>query len=265
MTSTNESASFRSSLVNTGARACLTLALVTMAATVWAQDAPAGRSMIEEIVVTAQKREENINEVGMSIQAATGDRLNELGISDTAELFKVVSGFNSSVTYYGTTIYTIRGVGFQDTALASSPTVSVYLDETPLPYSVMTQGVILDLQRVEALKGPQGRRPELRQRPRVPADRAQRSGQRPDHRHRIHRQRRLASAAALRLRYAESGERFESSDRKLPAGAAQQPRSRLGSVRERRWRVGRPGLRLPQPELDIGARSVHHDGQRPRW
>lgn len=115
-----------------------------------------GRSMIEEIVVTAQKREESINEVGMSIQAATGDRLNELGITDTSELFKVVSGFNSNVTYYGTTIYTIRGVGFQDTALASSPTVSVYLDETPLPYSVLTQGVTLDLQRVEALKGPQG-------------------------------------------------------------------------------------------------------------
>lgn len=115
-----------------------------------------GRRMIEEVVVTAQKREESINEVGMSIQAATGERLNELGITEPSELFKVVSGFNSNVTYYGTTIYTIRGVGFQDTALASSPTVSVYLDETPLPYSVMTQGVTLDLQRVEALKGPQG-------------------------------------------------------------------------------------------------------------
>ncbi|MBT5702529.1 MAG: TonB-dependent receptor plug domain-containing protein [Gammaproteobacteria bacterium] len=113
-------------------------------------------SVIEEIVVTAQKREESINEVAMSIQAATGERLTELGITDTADLFKVVSGFSSNVTYYGTSIYTIRGVGFQDTALASSPTVSVYLDETPLAYSVLTQGVSLDLQRVEVLKGPQG-------------------------------------------------------------------------------------------------------------
>ncbi|HEX7037516.1 MAG TPA: TonB-dependent receptor [Pseudomonadales bacterium] len=121
-----------------------------------APEQAASRRTIEEIVVTAQKREESINEVGMSIDAATGDRLNELGITEPAELYKVVSGFNSNVTYYGTTIYTIRGVGFQDTALASSPTVSVYLDEMPLPYSVMTQGVTLDLQRVEALKGPQG-------------------------------------------------------------------------------------------------------------
>jgi outer membrane receptor protein involved in Fe transport len=111
---------------------------------------------IEEVIVTAQKREESINEVGMSIQAASGDRLNELGITETADLFKVVSGFNSNVTYYGTQIYTIRGVGFQDTALASGPTVSVYIDQMPLPFSAMTQGATLDLERVEVLKGPQG-------------------------------------------------------------------------------------------------------------
>ena len=113
-------------------------------------------SVIEEVIVTAQKREESINDVGMSIQAATGEKLNDLGITDTADLYKVVSGFNSNVTYYGTSIYTIRGVGFQDTALASGPTVSVYLDQMPLPFSALTQGLILDLERVEALKGPQG-------------------------------------------------------------------------------------------------------------
>ncbi len=43
----------------------------------------------------------------------------QLGIVDTSQLDRVVTGFNSNVTYYGTAIYTIRGVGFQDTALAS--------------------------------------------------------------------------------------------------------------------------------------------------
>ncbi len=117
---------------------------------------PARSSVIEEIVVTAQKREESMNDIGMSIQAASGEKLAELGINDTSDLYKVVTGFNSNVTYYGTAIYTIRGVGFQDTALASGPTVSVYLDEMPLQFSAMTQGLTLDLQRVEALKGPQG-------------------------------------------------------------------------------------------------------------
>ncbi len=117
---------------------------------------PARTSGVEEIIVTAQKREENINDVGMSIQAASGEQLKQLGINDTSQLDRVVTGFNSNVTYYGTAIYTIRGVGFQDTALASGPTVSVYIDQMPLQFSVLTQGAILDLQRVEALKGPQG-------------------------------------------------------------------------------------------------------------
>jgi outer membrane receptor protein involved in Fe transport len=136
------------------------LALPAFAQEPAAQPAPqepaADRSGVEEIIVTAQKREENINDIGMSIQAATGDQLAEMGITDTSQLDRVVTGFNSNVTYYGTAIYTIRGVGFQDTALASGPTVSVYIDEMPLPFSAMTTGATLDLQRVEALKGPQG-------------------------------------------------------------------------------------------------------------
>ncbi len=111
---------------------------------------------IEEVIVTAQKREESINDVGMSIQAATGEQLTDLGVTDAADLFKVVTGFSSNVTQAGTPIYTIRGIGFQETSLATSPTVSVYIDEAPLQFAPMTRGASLDIQRVEALKGPQG-------------------------------------------------------------------------------------------------------------
>ncbi len=111
---------------------------------------------VQELVVTAQKREENIRDVGMSIQAESGDRLNKLGIRDTNDLQKIVPGFQATPTYYGTYVFTIRGVGFQDTSLAGNPTVSVYSDEVPLPFSVLTNGATLDLERVEVLKGPQG-------------------------------------------------------------------------------------------------------------
>jgi outer membrane receptor protein involved in Fe transport len=111
---------------------------------------------VQELIVTAQKREESINDVGMSIQAETGDRLNKLGIRDTSDLQKIVPGFQSTPTYYGTYVFTIRGVGFQDTSLAGNPTVSVYADEAPLPFSILTNGATLDLERVEVLKGPQG-------------------------------------------------------------------------------------------------------------
>jgi len=111
---------------------------------------------VSEVVVTAEKREENINNVGMSIQAASGDKLLKLGITSTEDLTKIVPGFVVTPNYYGTVVYTIRGVGFQDTSLAGSPTVTVYQDQMPLPFSILTAGSTLDLQRVEVLKGPQG-------------------------------------------------------------------------------------------------------------
>jgi len=111
---------------------------------------------VQELVVTAQKREESINDVPMSVTAASGDTLNELGVTDTSQLVKIVPGFNYTPSFYGTPVFSIRGVGFLDTSLAASPTVSVYVDEAPLPYSILTQGATLDLERVEVLKGPQG-------------------------------------------------------------------------------------------------------------
>lgn len=135
------------------------LTFLTSPALAQSSEAPvarAGPSTVSELVVTAQKREESINDVAMSIQAATGDTLTKLGVTDTSQLVKIVPGFNFTPSFYGTPIYSIRGVGFHDTSLAGSPTVSVYVDEAPLPYSSMTQGATLDLERVEVLKGPQG-------------------------------------------------------------------------------------------------------------
>jgi iron complex outermembrane receptor protein len=133
-------------------------ALVALHATpVLAQaEARAQPTAVGEVIVTANKRQENIQNVGASIVAASGDKLTQMGITDTASLQKIVPGFNVTPNYYGTSVFTIRGVGFQDTSLASSPTVTVYADEAPLPFSVLTSGTTLDLQRVEVLKGPQG-------------------------------------------------------------------------------------------------------------
>ena len=111
---------------------------------------------LEEIVVTAQKREQNINDVGMTIDVATGDALKTAGVTDTFDIGKLVSGFSANMNYYGSPIYTIRGIGFQDTALASPQTVSVSIDQMPIPFAPMASGAILDVERVEVLKGPQG-------------------------------------------------------------------------------------------------------------
>lgn len=117
---------------------------------------PSANSAVAEVVVTAQKRVENINKVGMSIQAVSGQSLIQLGITDTAQLSRVVTGFTFTPSFSGTPIYTIRGVGFQENSLAATPTVSIYRDEVPIPFAIESAGSTLDLQRVEVLKGPQG-------------------------------------------------------------------------------------------------------------
>ena len=111
---------------------------------------------IPEIVVTAQKRSENINKVGISINAVSAETLKASGITSTADLVKVVSGFNFTPSAYGTPVYALRGIGFYETSLAASPTVSLYVDEVPLPLSIMSIAANLDVERVEVLKGPQG-------------------------------------------------------------------------------------------------------------
>lgn len=146
--------------------------LVTAAATplllttpTWAQTAPPASapdpqqetaSQLDEIVVTAQKRSESINSVGMTIQALSGEQLAQQGVSTVADLVRVIPALTVANSSYNTPVYTLRGVGFYDNSLAAYPAVSVYSDELPLPFPVMTAQAGLDLERVEVLKGPQG-------------------------------------------------------------------------------------------------------------
>lgn len=119
-------------------------------------DAPEADPQAGEIIVTAQKREQAINKVGMSITAATGDQLETRGITQVQDLVKITPGLTYAQSNLQTPVYTIRGIGFYESTLAAAPAVSVYVDETPLPFAALSQGANLDIQRVEVLKGPQG-------------------------------------------------------------------------------------------------------------
>jgi iron complex outermembrane receptor protein len=121
-------------------------------------DARAGSAVtgLSEIVVTAEKRSEKLSDVPLSITAITGSQLADRGIVSTADLEKLVPGFTYRSSQYGTPIFSIRGIGFYDEQVALEPTVTVYVDQVPLPYARMTEGAALDLERVEVLKGPQG-------------------------------------------------------------------------------------------------------------
>lgn len=123
----------------------------------WADPAPTPPAAeADEIIVTAQKRAERLSDVPMSITAASGEQLDKRGVSDVADLAKIAPGLTFQPSDYGSPVFTIRGIGFKDISVAVAPAVSVYVDQVPLPYSSMTPGAALDLERVEILKGPQG-------------------------------------------------------------------------------------------------------------
>lgn len=111
---------------------------------------------LDEIIVTAQKREEAASTVPIAITAYSGEDMATLGVTDTRDLRNLVPGFSAADSGYNTPIYTLRGIGFNDSTYSATSTVGLYVDEVNLPYSIMTKGANLDLQRVEVLKGPQG-------------------------------------------------------------------------------------------------------------
>lgn len=120
------------------------------------QAAPKARGrVLEEITVTAQRREESIRDVPISIQAFSPDALEARGVSDTTDLMKVVPGLNMGTQAGDFTSVFLRGIG-TEAWLNSDPSVATYLDGVYYPFSPSVAQDLLGIERVEVLKGPQG-------------------------------------------------------------------------------------------------------------
>ena len=109
-----------------------------------------------EIIVTAQRRAESLNDVGMAIQAVNAETLDNLRVTDVRDLTMVAPSFTVSQSYQGVPTYTLRGIGFNTINLSATSTVGTYVDEVAYAYPIMNTGPVFDLERVEVLKGPQG-------------------------------------------------------------------------------------------------------------
>ena len=143
------------------AAACSTIAMAWLAAPAQAQvtapaEADASTTDGADIVVTANKRSENLSKVGMSVTAISGEALQERKITSLQDLASVVPGLQFASSTSNTPIFTLRGIGFNENSLGVYPAVSVYLDQAPLPFPVLASHTAFDLERVEVLKGPQG-------------------------------------------------------------------------------------------------------------
>jgi len=158
MLNTTENQARRSSTIGLRSAIFASVSVLTLiAGAAQAQQAAStSEGGVPEIIVTAQKREENVNSVPMSITAATGEQLRRSGVREVRDLVKIAPGFSFADSYVGSPIYTLRGIGFSDISLGGRSTVSLYADQAPIPFAIESRGVNLDLERVEILKGPQG-------------------------------------------------------------------------------------------------------------
>lgn len=109
---------------------------------------PASTGSINEIIVTATKREQSLNDIGLTVSAFSGDQLKEQGVDDISDLADITPGLTFAPTPNATPVYTIRGVGFFEASLAAYPSVSLYIDEVPLSLPAMTALTAFDLERV---------------------------------------------------------------------------------------------------------------------
>ena len=113
---------------------------------------------LEEIVVTAQRREQNISDVSQAVQALSGEDLDELNITNFEEMITLIPGaIQNSTISHGSNVYSIRGVAASETD--GDATVGYYLDNFAFsipgrPYAPVTD--LYDTERVEVLRGPSG-------------------------------------------------------------------------------------------------------------
>jgi iron complex outermembrane receptor protein len=135
----------RSSITAALAGAALTCSCVAAAETV-----------LEDIVVTAQKREQSLQDVGISVTALSGEQLDAPWISRSADVIQQVPALQFSAWTPAFTIFNLRGISqnsFQDHLEAP---VAVYMDGAYVASMNAINPQLFDLERVEVLRGPQG-------------------------------------------------------------------------------------------------------------
>ena len=120
-------------------------------------EGPARDDTVGDIIVTAQKRSESVQDVPIAITAVSGDTLVRSGITGTDALQRVAPGLSVSAIGSGFVSYTyIRGGGTNQLDIGADPSVAYFIDEIYIGGTAGLQFDLFDIDHVEVLKGPQG-------------------------------------------------------------------------------------------------------------
>jgi iron complex outermembrane recepter protein len=118
----------------------------------------AGDTQLDQIVVTAQRREQNLQDVPVSVSAFSAKQLEARQVSQALDLVRMVpnlfgsnnTGFGSANTYY------LRGLGSTEQIATIDPPVQTYVDDIIVPRQNVNNYGFFDIERIEVLRGPQG-------------------------------------------------------------------------------------------------------------
>ena len=110
---------------------------------------------IEEVIVTAQKREETAKEVPIAIDVLSGKMMNQLGVKDTDDIQVLYPNLSTHNTSSANTGFTIRGVGTDNFHISGQQSVTTYIDDVALVSPFISSVGVFDVDRVEVLRGPQ--------------------------------------------------------------------------------------------------------------
>src|SRR6188768_390955 len=139
---------FRAAIVTSGLLATSPLALAQAGA-------DAGSQVLEEVVVTAERREENLQNVPASATVLTAELLAAGGVDNVIDIQTVAPSVAIN-TYNRSTFINIRGVGIAQSAPTSNPGVAYYIDGMFIPHEQFIAQTFYDIESVEVLRGPQG-------------------------------------------------------------------------------------------------------------
>jgi iron complex outermembrane recepter protein len=121
-----------------------------------AQEAGVSGSGVEEIVVTATRREERLQDVGIAVTALGSEMLTNLNINVATDITRVVPSLKMNAYSSSQVVFNIRGVSQNDYGDQQEPPVAVYQDDSYSSSINLASFPIFDLARVEVLRGPQG-------------------------------------------------------------------------------------------------------------
>lgn len=121
-----------------------------------AQSAPVQEEVVPDIIVTAQRRTESLQDVPIAVTAISGEGLDRRKIESGGELVRAVPNINFTKSNFSSFNFTIRGIGTKAISASSDPAVAVSFNSTPLIRSRLFEQEFFDIERVEVLRGPQG-------------------------------------------------------------------------------------------------------------